>query len=190
MSPHEEQLNKLVRQLVANGSLSAKTLNVKSMDAPVATQNVWKNIQQVLNNHATNNNFSQIINGLLASDTYLANKTTLDAIKTQFNTDITNKGITVGTSRIIVTLADGTVYYDSKTPPSNTYANATAKPNLINENHNSRVAIMTAQTFQSGIGFESKYSTSTGKREIYVAKRIGVHGASDGTIRYSVEISA
>jgi hypothetical protein len=87
--------------------------------------------------------------------------------------------------RVLVALADGTVCYDSaKGDDLNKFSNFNTKS--INENHNTRVAIMIAQSLQSGYAFESKISTSTNRPEDYVAVRIGHQGASDGTVRYSV----
>lgn len=84
--------------------------------------------------------------------------------------------------RIVVTLPDGTVVVDtSKT--NNTYANYIAK--AINENHNTRVAILDAQIYDCGVGLETKTSSSTGVEEIYVAKRLGVYLNSAGTVRLS-----
>jgi hypothetical protein len=45
----------------------------------------------------------------------------------------------------------------------------------VNENHNTRVAILSAQLYSCGAGVESKLSTTTGQSEIYVAIRLGQH---------------
>lgn len=73
--------------------------------------------------------------------------------------------------RVLITLSDGVVAYDSSKGANNTYANY--RSNTINENHNSRVAIMTALLGNSGNGYETKYSTSTGVLQAYNAIRIG-----------------
>ena len=92
--------------------------------------------------------------------------------------------------RILISDADGTVVYDSskKTNSSgqiNTYANYLAK--AINENHNSRLAIMTALVSSAGTGREQKWSTSTRSFEQYLAIRIGLNSeAAFGCIRISV----
>ena len=73
---------------------------------------------------------------------------------------------------------------NTASPSSNSYQHFLDK--TINENHNSRVAILAAQQYACGIGVESKFSSSTGQTESYVAVRAGEHLDSDGTIRMSV----
>ena len=93
-------------------------------------------------------------------------------------------------ARILVCLLDGTVFYDSSrinnsdSTKTNTWTNADKK--TINENHNTRAAIINAQLAADGVSFESKFSTSTDNFEDYVAVRIGAQGANAGTVRYSV----
>ncbi|MBA3757047.1 MAG: hypothetical protein H0X02_12860 [Nitrosomonas sp.] len=84
--------------------------------------------------------------------------------------------------RIVVTLPDGTVVVDTS-KSNNTYANFGAK--AINENHNTRVAILDAQLYDCGIGLETKTSTTTGDIEVYLAKRLGTYLDSAGTVRVS-----
>jgi hypothetical protein len=73
--------------------------------------------------------------------------------------------------RVLVTLPDGKVAYDSSKGVNNTFARYQA--DLINENHNTRVAIMSALLGNSGVGYEEKYSNSTGLDEVYIAERMG-----------------
>ena len=75
-------------------------------------------------------------------------------------------------SRILCTLADGTVFYDSGSKVQNSYANFSSK--TINENHQSRSAILKAVLSEDGVGWEAKFSTSTNSYEEYVAMRIGM----------------
>ena len=89
----------------------------------------------------------------------------------------------VANGRVVVTLQDGTVVVDTAKGAANTFANFEAK--AINENHNSRVAILDAQLYDCGIGLETKTSTTTGVVEVYVAKRLGVYLDSAGTVRLS-----
>lgn len=90
--------------------------------------------------------------------------------------------------RILITLPDGTVMYDSSKGNTNTRDNFLSKS--INENHNTRVAIMIAQMNKCGIGYEEKYSSTTQNNEIYVAYRIGDQYHNTGTFRLSVKIDA
>ena len=86
---------------------------------------------------------------------------------------------------MLVALADGTVCYDS-TSVTNTYNNYQSKS--INENHNSRVAILQALLGSSGVGFETKLSTTTNSMTNYLAQRIWfTNGRPMGTIRVSVD---
>jgi hypothetical protein len=93
--------------------------------------------------------------------------------------------------RILISDPDGTVVYDSSKKlnssgnPINTYDNYSSK--LINENHNSRLAIMTALVSSGGVGREQKWSTSTRSFEQYLAIRIGINSeAAFGCIRISI----
>ena len=73
--------------------------------------------------------------------------------------------------RVVVTLADGTVVID--TFADSTFAKYTT--NSINENHNSRLAILTALMSNAGTGFEKKYSSTVGNDKVYYyyASRMG-----------------
>jgi len=92
--------------------------------------------------------------------------------------------------RLLLTLPDGTVLFDSAradgtaTAQDNSFQNFQAK--TINENHNTRVAIMYAQLSPLGLGWERKLSTSTEEVETYVAMRLGPQFASSGTMRLSI----
>ena len=108
---------------------------------------------------------------------YLDMSNNLVAAKNSFSAP----GVT--TPRILVTLPDGTTIFDSS-KGNNSRTNANSK--AINENHNSRLAIMAACLSQSGIGMEKKYSSSTGKNEQYLAHRIGrTQQDAIGCIRWS-----
>lgn len=119
-----------------------------------------------------------------SNDTYLDMCSSLVAAKNGFS------AVGVSSPRILVTLADGTVAFDSNNLTStdplkqNTYANAIAK--RINENHMSRVAVVSAALSQSGVAMEKKYSSSTRLNEQYLAHRLG-RSAQDvqGIIRWS-----
>ena len=74
--------------------------------------------------------------------------------------------------RVLITLSDGRVAYDTSKGANNTFANYQA--GTINENHNTRIAILTALLGNSGNGNEDKFSTSTGQPESYNAIRMGL----------------
>jgi hypothetical protein len=96
------------------------------------------------------------------------------------------------TGRVVITVPDGTVVVDTARPddPTNTLPSGNSfqhfQNKTVNENHNSRIAILDAQEWPCGIGLEAKFSTSTGKRELYVAIRLGAHLDSNGTARLSM----
>jgi hypothetical protein len=112
-----------------------------------------------------------------SGNTYELMLTAIVSAKNKF----TAPGVT--RTRILVTLADGTVVLDTSRN-NNSHANALAK--AINENHNSRLAIMVAGLGQSGIGMEKKYSSSTRLNEQYLAHRVGrTQQDAIGCIRWS-----
>lgn len=118
-----------------------------------------------------------------SSVTYTAMSDALAAFKTANST--------VNGFRILITTADGTVAYDSgKSSSMNVYGTSSPATGYvgkaINENHNSRVAILTALLSSSGVGEEQKWSTSSSKFENYLAIRVGISPfASIGCIRLS-----
>jgi hypothetical protein len=115
-------------------------------------------------------------------------KTKLDAVADQATyapllAEANAAAASTANGRVVVTLPDGTVVVDTSKGAANTYANFVAK--TINENHNSRVAILDAQLFECGIGVETKRSATTGAVEVYVARRLGAYLDSSGTARIS-----
>ena len=103
---------------------------------------------------------------------------------------------TVDEGRVVIALPDGTVVLDTAAeddpmdslPEGYSYAHYQSK--TVNENHNSRVAFFSAQLYPCGVGVESKFSTSTGQSETYVAIRLGQHLNSAGTARLSTVTTA
>jgi len=99
----------------------------------------------------------------------------------------------IPTERMVVTLPDGTVVIDTSKPDDpidaleagNSYKHFQDK--TVNENHNTRVAILAAQQYPCGVGLERKLSTTTGVTESYLAYRLGAYLDSLGTARLSVE---
>ena len=88
------------------------------------------------------------------------------------------------TSRILATLADGSVWYDSSKGNKNTYANFKTK--TINENHASRYSIRQAMDSYEGVGWESKFSSSDSNYEDYYAVRGGI---APQEIKYVIRLS-
>ena len=88
--------------------------------------------------------------------------------------------------RVVVTLPDGQVAIDtSKGDTGNTFAKFQGK--TINENHNSRLSILTALLSNAGTGYEQKYSSSEQNFEIYSAQRMGANPSNAlGVVRVSV----
>jgi hypothetical protein len=108
-------------------------------------------------------------------------KDSLDAVVTNATNNPLGSGI--GSLRILVTLADGTTAFDNRSS-KNTFAFFKTKE--VNENHQSRAAIISAVLSASGVAFEKKYSSSTNKNEQYLAIRLG-KSAEDaiGVARFS-----
>lgn len=89
----------------------------------------------------------------------------------------------IANGRVVITLPDGTVVVDTAKGAANTFANFDAKK--INENHNTRISILDAQLYDCGVGLETKTSTTTDVKEVYLAKRLGNYLNSAGTVRLS-----
>ncbi|MBL8498249.1 hypothetical protein ABF87_07000 [Nitrosomonas sp. JL21] len=119
------------------------------------------------------------INSFTTKLNAVANVATYNALRTEANAT----AALIADGRVVVTLPDGTVVVDTSKGAANTYQNFQDK--VINENHNTRVAILDAQLYDCGVGLETKTSTSTGSEEVYVAKRLGAYLNSAGTVRLS-----
>ncbi len=143
----------------------APQVQTKLAAAPYDTLNA------VLTNSKVNS-FKNKLNAVVDQATYAVLLTEANATATL-----------IANGRIVVTTPDGTVVVDTSKGANNTYANFIAK--TINENHNSRIAILDAQIYDCGIGLETKTSTSTGVQEVYLAKRLGAYLDSAGTVRLS-----
>jgi hypothetical protein len=75
--------------------------------------------------------------------------------------------------RTLITVADGTVAYDSSKGPSNTYANFGTKT-INSDNHNTRPEILLSLLSNSGVGVANRYSTSVLKVDMNLATRFGL----------------
>eukprot|EP01083_Nonionella_stella_P177806 626100_1 len=105
-------------------------------------------------------------------------KGSYDAIKA-IGAKITNKyGY-----RTTLCVPDGSVIYDAPKGADNTFENAVNK--AIDENHNTRVSIMSAQLNDEGKAWEEKLSTSSSTVENYVSERCGNQFENFGTVRLS-----
>lgn len=128
------------------------------------------------------------LNAALTGARVTSLKTKLDAVKNQATyatllTDAKATAAIIPNGRVVITLADGTVVVDTFKGAANTYANYKAK--TINENHNTRAAIVNTQLYECGVGVETKLSATTNAKEIYVAKRLGNYLDNSGTVRLS-----
>ncbi|CAN5595433.1 hypothetical protein BH23THE1_BH23THE1_29200 [soil metagenome] len=86
--------------------------------------------------------------------------------------------------RVTITLPDGHIVVDTCKQEGNTYENYI--DDVISENHNTRICIFQAQYGDNGASYETKYSSTTYQREIYVAVRLGYSRNSIGTLRLSI----
>ena len=144
----------------------------------------------------TNATYKKLATILNADTTHL--KTLLDAVKDQATyTGLLNFAHVVATTlpngRLLIALADGTVVVDTSKPVDptnkaklgNSFKHFSDK--TVNENHNTRIAILDSQLHVCGVGVETKLSTTDNKKESYVAIRLGVHLNNSGTARLSVK---
>lgn len=89
-------------------------------------------------------------------------------------------------ARVLYMEPDGTVIVDTSKGALNTFANYKAK--VINENHNSRVSIISAQLFTSGVGAEIRFSSTVQVNQAACAKiQTGTQFNNQGTIRVSYD---
>ena len=102
-----------------------------------------------------------------------------NGLKTNLNrfvTDVSNNQVlnydlgVINKFRILVAIADGNVLYDSS-KSNNTYENFLSKS--INENHATRKSVQQAIHSKDGIGYETKWSSSTQTIDTYYAVRYG-----------------
>jgi hypothetical protein len=173
--------------------LALAVLFITSFNASATLPECAPEVQTLLTTNATYAHLDTI----LKTDT--ANiKSYLDLVKDQTTyTALYNYAKKVSASilngRLVVTLPDGTVVVDTGKPldatnvlaQGNSYVHFTKK--TVNENHNSRIAILDSQDHVCGVGVETKVSTTDKTRESYVAIRLGAHLNNSGTARLSVK---
>ena len=125
---------------------------------------------------------STLITQFLRSPDSSLNWTNMDLVIQKFKTE--SKAAILPGLRVLVTLADGTVAYDTAAGVNNTFANF--QSNTIGENHNTRVAIMVALLGSTGVGNEVKFSTTTNTTQAYNAVRMGLSTSQPlGCVRVS-----
>ena len=180
-----------------------KPKEILNISAPVCllSDPTYRGLYDTLYNAILNNNLETALSNMIQTNY----PTAYDALLAQL---LTIFGITLGSAspRLVVVQSDGSVIYDTSksaaSPNANTYANwvtdqsgqyygngaspvVAANPG-IDPNHNTRMAIMTAQMFPCGVGYETKYSSTVGTPQAYVAVRAGVFTNDSGTFRLSV----
>jgi len=161
----------------STGSCDGKCIDAKNFKSQlgetVAANSTWKIVNTYFNtNEVTIKANAAKVNQATDQASYAIGANALTALATASG------------NRILVTQPDGTVYFDSSKGIANSYANAIAK--TINENHNTRASIMSAQLTCDGRGNELKLSTSTNQIEAYDARVIvQEYGNNLGTVRVS-----
>ena len=152
---------------------------------------VIKDILKKLLQHNFYNN-KQIYDNILkfysnpsSESNYSITKSSLDLLVENCLKEI-NSQINIEKVRILCTLPDGAVFYDSSKGDKNTYLNFKSKS--INENHNTSFVFFEA--IKNDESYETKYSTSESvlqSREYYYAVRIGTSPENSvGVLRISI----
>ena len=99
---------------------------------------------------------------------------------------VTQNAANINGLRVVLTLADGTVAVDTS-KNNNSFSNFQSK--IINENHNSRIAILCSLLSNSGISLETKFSTTTRSKSYDIAQRMGQSPEeSIGCLRISISL--
>ena len=181
----EEMYNKMIEDnLDLNNDIKNINNNFENIDKLKIKKGFYSNFTSELINNNTFNDLKFLYNYNNETLTNLSKKIISCSNSKLFNESKENlfQFLKINLNlidRILICLPNGNVVFDSK-KQNNSYYNFIY--NNINENHNTRQAILTAQLSNDGIGGEIKYSTTTGNYEIYYAVRIGKLGLSDGTI--------
>lgn len=138
------------------------------------------------NNKQIFNNIFKFYSNPSSESNYNITKQSLDLLVENCLKEIQND-ISIDKIRILCTLPDGAVFYDSGKGDKNTFSNFKSKS--INENHNSRFVFFEA--IKKDESYETKYSTSASvlqSREYYYAVRIGTSPENSiGVLRISIK---
>ena len=130
---------------------------------------VTKNIAKFLKNE-TEENYNLSVIALNAS--------------TELATNFAKEGDYL-TARILASLPDGTVWYDSSKGDQNTFANF--KADIIHPNATTRSSVRMAMDTPEGYEYEYKFSNTTYRNEYYYAVRAGSTPSAIGfVIRLSI----
>lgn len=200
----EENLNQETseKQLQQDEALEAKTLMAKGIGYPHAEYP--PEVEHLLHHKKTYKSLYKILHRNLQNLTLLFSNVTDEATYEVFYNAMVSVANSVdgGGGRMLFCEPDGTVVVDtSKVLDSSNvvsgYANSYQhwQNKNVNENHNSRVAIMSAQIWPAGLGVEKKFSSTIAQTSWYVAevanyhkdvnKSKSVHLDNKGTFRIS-----
>lgn len=178
--------NVLVRNLSLNGSIQRDYLDNIPQNISDDIREIYKYLKIKFEEHDRQYNFEKLINPINKSESAYNNARTIFRSIVE---DLNNNNNMNLSCRVVSSIVDGNVIFDSSCSDDPKYQNSNTYTHAYNfeisENHNTRVSFMTSQMFSNGIGYETKYSSSTEKIESGVAFRIGFFGNSVGTIRYS-----
>ena len=163
------------------------TISINDYSIDRVIKELLKNILQnnFYNNQQIYNNILKFFSNPSSESFYNITKTSLDLLHNNCLEEIKDQ-ITVKKVRILCTLPDGAVFYDSGKGDKNTYSNFKSKS--INENHNTRFVFF--ESIKKDESYETKYSTSVSllqSREYYYAIRIGTSPENSvGVLRISI----
>lgn len=97
---------------------------------------------------------------------------------------IANNYCPARTARVVITASNGVVAVDTQLGPENTLDNFIHAQ--IEENFNTRIAILDAQAWPAGVGVETQFNFVQNKYGSAVAIRLGPYLANQGTVRLTV----
>ena len=164
------------------------TISINDYSIDRVIKELLKNILQnnFYNNQQIYNNILKFYSNPSSELFYNVTKISLDLLHNNWKGLKNKSDESVKKVRILCTLPDGAVFYDSSKGDKNTYLNFKSKS--INENHNTRFVFFEA--IKNDESYETKYSTSESvlqSREYYYAVRIGTSPENSvGVLRISI----
>lgn len=171
-------MKKLSLMLVITTIMIVSSFNLMAACAPLVQTRVTQPDYAILDAALTSTIQTRLKNKLNATKDEL----TYSALRIEAE----GLAATIANGRVVITTPDGTVVVDTSKGASNTYSNFKAK--TINENHNSRIAILHSQLYDCGLGLETKLSSTDNTKENYLARRLGAYLNSAGTVRLSQKL--